>query len=450
MDDQASDFQERILKQKEHHRNFLWVPYSLMAIGGWLMTGFEPMGYEDAKMIWNDVICGALLIAFGLLALNPFRYWALWASGILGAWLCVAPLIFYADTGAGYTTDTLMGIIIICFALVIPNVPGINMVFQKGPNVPPGWSYNPSSWPERIPVVALGWLGFFTARYLAGFQLEYSDAIPDPFFGDGTKNVLTSDVSESFPVSDAGLGAFAYILDVVMGLVGSTHRWRTMPWVVIIFGVLVIPLGIVSTTLVILQPLAVGSWCSACLLSGFITVAMIPFTFDEVLATLQFLKKKKQDGYGFWETFWFGGTVAGGKVVEGSAPGNKQFRYIIKSLWSDFKAKPWNLFLSTAIGLWFMFSPGLFGYGAGLADSNHFVGALVATFSIISMSEIVRSGRFINVLFGIWLIASLWIYDNPGGLAMWNVLVSSSLLVLTSFPKGKIADQRAGFARYVK
>lgn len=450
MNSQENTSQEILHRQKAHHRTYLWVPYSLMAIGGWLITGFQPLGYEHEFMIWNDVICGTLLITFGILALHPLRHWPLWAAGFLGVWMCLAPLFSYAPNPAAYTTNTLLGTLVMCFTLVIPNVPGISMVFQKGPNIPPGWSYNPSSWPERIPVVMLGFIGFFTARYLAGYQLGYSDTIFDPLFGDGTRDVLTSDVSKAFPISDAGLGAFTYLLDVIAGLAGSTYRWRTMPWLVVIFGVLVIPLGIVSITLVILQPLAVGAWCSLCLLSALVSVGMIPFTFDEVLATVQFLIKKRKDGHNFWSVFWFGGELDEGEDREYHRTGNEQFAHLFSSSWGELKAKPWNLTLSMLIGLWFMLSPFVFKYEGGFSDSCHFVGALVITFSIISMSEVVRTARFMNILCALWLIASIWLFDHPGGMAMWNGIVSGILLLLLSFRKGKIVDERGGFARYVR
>ncbi|MEJ7793846.1 MAG: hypothetical protein WKF65_17945 [Gaiellaceae bacterium] len=37
------------------------------------------------------------------------------------------------------------------------------------------------------------------------------------------------------------------------GFMGGTNRWRTMPWMVLMFFILVVPLGIVSIVLVILQ-----------------------------------------------------------------------------------------------------------------------------------------------------------------------------------------------------
>ncbi len=441
------------LKDKEqalYHRSYLWAYYAVIVIGLWIMTGVQPMGYEVKGMIISDLVSGFILVVLGFLSLNPHRYWAMWAAGLMGSWLCMAPLIFSAQTAVAYTQGTLMGTLVMFFMLVIPNIPGIVKIRQEGANLPEGWTYNPSSWNERIPVVILGWLGFFTARYLTGFQLGYSDTIWDPFFGDGTKQILTSKVSESFPISDAGLGAFAYILDVVTGLAGRTARWRTMPWVVLIFGFLVIPLGIVSLTLVILQPVVVGAWCSACLLSALITVGMIPFTFDEVLASVQFLLKKKKEGKSLWKVFWFGDSYDEGKNIEYTEPGNEQFKGNMASLWDDLKLRPWNLFVAIGIGLWFMVSPAVLGYSGKFADSNNLVGAIVIAFSIISMSEVARSLRFSNFLFALWLIASIWIFKNPGGIIMWSQIAAGIILIAVSFRKGIINDTHGGFNKYIK
>jgi hypothetical protein len=212
----------------------------------------------------------------------------------------------------------------------------------------------------------------------------------------------------------------------------------------------VIPLGIVSITLVILQPLSVGAWCKACLLSALITVGMIPFTFDEVVASIQFMNRKKKQGVGYWHTFWFGGTEEEGSDKEYNLPGNKQFKNILEGMWEDLKIKPWNLFVSIVIGLWFMAAPGILGFSGSMADSNHFVGALIVTFSIISMSEVVRTGRFLNVLFALWTAASVWIFDNPGGIVMWSQLGGAAILIALSFRKGIIKDQHGGYDKYVK
>src|SRR5207247_209749 len=123
----------------------------------------------------------------------------------------------------------------------------------------------PSAWVHVAPLIALGFLGWFTARYLAGFQLGYYHTAWDPFFGDSTMRVLHSKVSRMWPISDAGLGAAAYTFEALMGYMGGPSRWRTMPWMVLLFGILVVPLGIVHILLVISMPVVVGYWCTLCL-----------------------------------------------------------------------------------------------------------------------------------------------------------------------------------------
>lgn len=56
-------------------------------------------------------------------------------------------------------------------------------------------------------------IGWMVSRYMTVFQMGYIDEIWDPFFGEGTRLVLNSDLSHAFPVSDAGIGAMAYTLE---------------------------------------------------------------------------------------------------------------------------------------------------------------------------------------------------------------------------------------------
>lgn len=53
----------------------------------------------------------------------------------------------------------------------------------------------------------------------------------DPFFGDGTRRVLDSDVSRAWTISDAGLGAVSYMLEALSGLMGGkTGGGRCRGW----------------------------------------------------------------------------------------------------------------------------------------------------------------------------------------------------------------------------
>jgi uncharacterized membrane protein len=171
--------------------------------------------------------------------------------------------------------------------------------------VPPGWDYNPSAWSQRIPIILLSIIGVAIAGYLAAFQMGWFQTVWEPFFGTGSERILTSWVSELLhPVPDAALGAVGYLVDAITGAIGGRRRWRTMPWMVVIFGLAIGPLGVVSVLLVILQPVLFDSWCTLCLASGVVSVLMIGPAMDETLASLQHVRRVKQRGGSMWQAFW--------------------------------------------------------------------------------------------------------------------------------------------------
>jgi hypothetical protein len=115
--------------------------------------------------------------------------------------------------------------------------------------------------------------------------------------------MLTSSISHLLPIPDAALGAF-YLLDAVAGLIGSRQRWRTMPWIVIVCGLAVGPLGGVSIVLVILQPVLFNAWCTLCLPLAVISLVMIGPAMDEFLASLQYLRRQHGQGRSLWRALW--------------------------------------------------------------------------------------------------------------------------------------------------
>jgi uncharacterized membrane protein len=171
-------------------------------------------------------------------------------------------------------------------------------------NIPPGWDYNPSSWSDRMPLIIIALVGFLIALYLGLYQLEILPTVWEPLFGNGSEEVLNSFISKAFPVPDALLGAFGYVLDVVTGIIGKTDRWKTKPWIVILFGIAVGPLGLVSVALVIFQPVLVGAWCTLCIITAVISVVMIGPAVDELLASLQYLQRIRKNGGSVWKAFW--------------------------------------------------------------------------------------------------------------------------------------------------
>lgn len=170
---------------------------------------------------------------------------------------------------------------------------------------PPGWTYNPSTWPQRIPIIILAFIGFLIAGYLSVYQLNLLSSVWEPFFGNGSEKILNSKISNILPIPDAALGALGYLGDAVFGAIGGVNRWRKMPWIVIIFGLLVGPLGFISIMLVVFQPVLFDAWCTLCLASAVISVVMIGPAMDEFLASLQFMKRAKNtNNVSLWKVFW--------------------------------------------------------------------------------------------------------------------------------------------------
>lgn len=433
------------------HEKIIWTHLTIAILGVFLITAPFTFGYKSSQMMYSDIISGALLVVFGLLSSNPFRLWAPWGSCFVGVWLLFAPVMFWSPDASAFITDNMIGILVVALAVLIPEMPGMMGMMMKmppGPDTPPGWSYNPSTWLQRTPIIILAWIGFFGSRYLSAYQLGYIDHAWDPFFGEGTMKVLTSDVSKSFPISDAGLGTFSYTLEMLMGYMGMSNRWRTMPWMVAFFGILVIPLGVVSIVLIILQPVSVGFWCAYCLMMALAMIIMIPLTLDEVIATIQFLNRRVKEGKPFWRTFWMGDTIEGGSKDERTPSFIASINKTIPAMWWGIKFQ-WNLVLATAIGIGFMFSPSLLSVQGSMANSLTTIGALVVTFSIMAMAEVGRVVRFINIPFAIWLIVAAFRTNTISANTVWIVVIAAVALILVSLPKGKIAEKYGTFDKYI-
>ncbi len=423
--------------------------FAAIILGIWLITSPVTLDYNSAALGWSDVVSGTLIIVLATITLVRGAAWSVWANSLVGVWLLFAPLVFWAPTGAGFTNDTLAGALMITFVLLMPGMPGMKML--PGPDNPPGWSYNPSTWPQRAPIIVLAFVGFFLSRYMAAYQLGYINSIWDPFFSPGTQAVLTSNVSRSFPVSDAGLGGVAYMVEALMGFMGDKRRWRTMPWMVTFFGILVVPLGVASVTLIVLQPLVVGEWCTPCLIAGVAMLVMIALTLDEVVAMGVFLARAKREGQNLWRVFWQGGTLSQQVEMDSDPAPRTPTRRDVVSLdamvWGV--TLPWNLLASVALGVWLMASPTVLGFGGTAAHSNHLAGALVVTVAVMALGEVGRPLRFVNMLFGAWFIVSPWLLDGATTASTVSDIVVGVALILLSLRRGPVRENYGSWNRFV-
>lgn len=176
--------------------------------------------------------------------------------------------------------------------------------------VPP-WTYNPSTWSQRLPICILAFIAFLMAGHMALYQWRLIDTVWDPIFGEQSRRVLDSNVAAMmhgwFGIPDAALGALAYLGDAIFGLAGSTRRWQYRPWMVILFGIDVIPLGLVSAILVFCQATIVGNWCFLCLVTAVISLILVYMAYDEVYSSLKFLYlvwRKTRSVGAVWTVLW--------------------------------------------------------------------------------------------------------------------------------------------------
>ncbi|MBA4141850.1 MAG: SPW repeat protein [Nitrosospira sp.] len=277
--------------------------------------------------------------------------------------------------------------------------------------------------------------------------MGYINSAWDPFFSgtkklNGTETIITSDVSKAWPVADAGLGGVAYMFEVLMGVMGGRQLWRTMPWMVTMFGFVVVPLGTVSIYFIIIQPIVIGTWCSLCLLAGIALLVMIPYSLDELIAMGQYLAQSVRRGEPFWRTFFRGGAQPEGardQHPDFDSPLDDAARSAYRGV-----TMPWTLVASTGLGLWLIFSRLIFGTEPPMADSDHLVGALIITVAVIAMAEVARPLRFLNIGFGLWLIAAPWMLEGASTTASGTGVLVGLAVVALSFPRGRLSKEHYG------
>jgi nucleoside-diphosphate-sugar epimerase/uncharacterized membrane protein len=438
----------------QHNEN-LWAHFLNMGLACWLITAPFTLGYESQAMILSDIISGLILLVLSFISLSWRFNLVRWLCGAVGFWLLVAPLIFWAPTAAAYLNGTIVGMLVIGFAVLIRPVPGVSAVAaQTGPTIPPGWTYSPSGWFQRLPIIILAFIGFFISRYLCAYQLDHIDGVWEPFFQgslqdpkNGTEEIITSSLSKAWPVPDAGLGAMVYALEILTGIMGSAKRWRTMPWLVILFGIMIVPLGIVSIFFIIIQPILIGTWCTLCLIAAAAMLIQIPYSIDELIATSEFLYRRKKQGRSLIRVFFQGDTDEGKRETVEDNFAQKPSK-IFKEMLGGGVTLPWNLVLCILIGIWLMFTRVTLDAGTSMANADHLIGSLVLTVAITALAESGRAARFFIIPLGTALLVTPFFYDTSSLSLIFSILCGL-LLIAFSLPRGTIHNRYGNWDRFI-
>ena len=437
-----------------------WPHFVNIALGSWLLTQPLLIHVQEPMLRWSEMALGALLMVFATVALSQRGTAARWVCAGIGTVVMAIPFLFHTGNAAAYLSDTLVGALIFGFAVCLKPEPGTSaLAALTGPDIPPGWSYNPSAWTQRLPIIAMALIGLFVARYLAAYQLGHIPDVWDPFFDgsasdpqNGTEEVITSAVSKAFPVSDAALGGYTYLLEILTGLVGARARWRTMPWLVVLFGLMIAPLGVTSIAFVIIQPIVIGTWSIVALIGAAAVLIQIPYSLDELIATLQFVRRRVQAGRNGLTVFFTGDTDTTPAGSDGTRTETDEFNQrpgaVMRNMMAGGVNLPWNLGLAALVGLALLFTRLWPGVEGNLADAHHVIGSLVLTVVSIAAAEVARPARWLNLLLGAGLMVSPFLFAGDRTALLVSVVAGAALMAL-SIRRGPVRSHYGAWDRMI-
>ena len=99
--------------------------------------------------------------------------------------------------------------------------------------------------------------------------------------------------------------------------------------------------------------------------------------------------------------------------------------------------------VNAALGVWLLAAPGLLGY-EGPARINHLiVGPLVASFAVMAYAEVLRELRWLNLVFGAWLVLSPLLLPHDH-LALAAGVTTGMAITLLALVQGALKHNTGG------
>jgi hypothetical protein len=210
---------------------------------------------------------------------------------------------------------------------------------------------------------------------------------------------------------------------------------------------MIVPLGVVSITFIVIQPIVLATWCTLCLVAAAAMLLQIPYSLDELVATGQFLWRRKQAGQGFIRIFFVGDTDEGRPE-----PLEEDFEQypprIVKEMCTGGVSIPWNLALCLLIGAWLMFTRVTLGSAGSMANADHLIGALVLTVTVSAFAEVARPLRFLNMAFGLALLIMPFAYGASWPATLGSIVCAIALIAL-SVRRGPIRHSYGGWSKVI-
>jgi uncharacterized membrane protein len=148
---------------------------------------------------------------------------------------------------------------------------------------------------ERSRILSFIFVGMLISIYLGLFQLHVFRSVWDPLFVEGSIRVLDSPLSRALPVPDSLIGALGYFSEAVALIIGSKLRFGRGSWILFLYSIIALAMGVVSVGLVFYQAFAVHDWCTLCISSALISMGLSYPGLRELKFGLRAVKEEKTD-----------------------------------------------------------------------------------------------------------------------------------------------------------
>ena len=157
----------------------------------------------------------------------------------------------------------------------------------------------------------------------------------------------------------------------------------------------------------------------------------IPYSIDELLASIQFIRRRHRAGKNWLRVLFVGDTDEKTKADD-TLPDefDRPTGAMVRDFFVGGVSLPWNLVLAIPIGVALMLSRVTFGTDGMMAQSDHVIGALVLTTLSIAAAEVTRAARYLLVPLAVALIASPFLFGAPTGAMIFNVAAGIALVAL--------------------
>lgn len=210
---------------------------------------------------------------------------------------------------------------------------------------------------------------------------------------------------------------------------------------------MIAPLGVVSIGFIIIQPVLIGTWSTLALFAAVAVLIQIPYSLDELLASVQFVRRRVNAGQNALRVFLFGDTDDGRETAGETLELDRSAGAVLKEAIAGGVSLPWPLAVVALIGVSLMFTRITLGAEGTLANAHHLIGALTLTVVSVAAAEVARPARFLNVPLGAALLVVPFVYGANMFMTVVTIACGAAIIGLT-LRGGAIKERYGAWTRW--